>query len=533
MNISRTFVDRPIFAAVLSIFIFIAGLIAIFRLPISEYPEVVPPSVVVHAQFPGANPKVIAETVAAPLEEQINGVENMLYMSSQATTDGSLTLTVTFKIGTDVEQAETQVQNRVQRALPRLPEEVRQIGVTTVKSSPNLTLVVHLLSPKGTYDDVYLRNYATLNVKDRLARLPGMGDVQIFGAGDYAMRVWLDPQKVAQRGLTASDVVASIREQNVQVAAGVVGAPPDTKAPFQLSVNASGRLSTEEEFGDIIVKTNADGGVTHLRDVARIELGSNQYALRSLLNNKPAIGMGIFEAPNSNALQLSADVRKTMDELKKDFPADVDYTIVYDPTQFVGDSIKAVIKTLTEAVALVVLVVIVFLQTWRASLIPLLAVPVSIVGTFAVLLGFGFSINTLSLFGLVLAIGIVVDDAIVVVENVERNIANGLSPRDATIQAMKEVSGPIIAIALVLCAVFVPIAYVSGLTGQFYRQFALTIAISTVISAFNSLTLSPALAATLLKPHDAPKDALSRLMDKVLGGFFKRFNRVFDRASHN
>lgn len=533
MNISRTFVDRPIFAAVLSIFIFIAGLIAIFRLPISEYPEVVPPSVVVRAQFPGANPKVIAETVAAPLEEQINGVEKMLYMSSQATTDGALTLTVTFKIGTDIEQAETQVQNRVQRALPRLPEEVRQIGVTTVKSSPNLTLVVHLLSPKGTYDDVYLRNYATLNVKDRLARLPGMGDVQIFGAGDYAMRVWLDPQKVAQRGLTADDVVAAIREQNVQVAAGVVGAPPDTKAPFQLSVNASGRLSTEEEFGDIIVKTSADGGVTHLRDVARIELGSNQYALRSLLNNKPAIGMGIFEAPNSNALQLSADVRKTMEELKKDFPADVDYTIVYDPTQFVGDSIKAVIKTLSEAVALVVLVVIVFLQTWRASLIPLLAVPVSIVGTFAVLLGFGFSINTLSLFGLVLAIGIVVDDAIVVVENVERNIANGLSPRDATIQAMKEVSGPIIAIALVLCAVFVPIAYVSGLTGQFYRQFALTIAISTVISAFNSLTLSPALAATLLKPHDAPKDALSRGMDKVLGGFFKRFNRVFDRASHN
>jgi len=532
MNISRTFVDRPIFAAVLSILIFIAGLISIFRLPISEYPEVVPPSVVVRAQFPGANPKVLAETVAAPLEEQINGTENMLYMSSQSTSDGVLTLTVTFKIGTNVEQAETQVQNRVQRALPRLPEEVRQIGVTTVKSSPNLTLVVHLLSPKGAYDDVYLRNYATLNVKDRLARLAGMGDVQVFGAGDYAMRIWLDPQKVAQRGLTASDVVASIREQNVQVAAGVVGAPPDSRAPFQLSVNASGRLSTEEDFGNIIVRTTPDGGVTHLRDVARIELGSNQYALRSLLNNKPAIGMGIFEAPNANALQLSADVRKTMDELKKDFPADVDYTIVYDPTQFVGDSINAVIKTLVEAVGLVVLVVIVFLQTWRASLIPLLAVPVSIVGTFAVLLGFGFSINTLSLFGLVLAIGIVVDDAIVVVENVERNIANGLSPRDATIQAMKEVSGPIIAIALVLCAVFVPIAYVSGLTGQFYRQFALTIAISTVISAFNSLTLSPALAATLLKPHDAPKDALARGMDWLLGGFFKRFNRVFDRASH-
>ncbi|HET6788676.1 MAG TPA: multidrug efflux RND transporter permease subunit, partial [Aquabacterium sp.] len=532
MNISRFFVDRPIFAGVLSILVFIAGVIAIFRLPVSEYPEVVPPSVVVRAQFPGANPKVIAETVAAPLEEQINGVEKMLYMSSQATTDGVLTLTVTFQIGTNIEQAETQVQNRVQRALPRLPEEVRQIGVTTVKSSPNLTLVVHLLSPKGSYDDIYLRNYSTLNVKDRLARLPGMGDVQVFGAGDYAMRVWLDPQKVAQRNLTAGDVVAAIREQNVQVAAGVVGAPPDTKAPFQLSVNAPGRLANEAEFGNIIIKTTADGGVTRLRDVARIELGASQYALRSLLDNKPAVGIGIFEAPNANALQLSSDVRKLMAELKKDFPADVDYDIVYDPTQFVSASIEAVITTLIEAVALVVLVVIVFLQTWRASIIPLLAVPVSIVGTFAVLLAFGFSINTLSLFGLVLAIGIVVDDAIVVVENVERNIALGLSPREATIQAMKEVSGPIIAIALVLCAVFVPIAYVSGLTGQFYKQFALTIAISTVISAFNSLTLSPALAAALLKPHDAPKDRLTRGMDAVFGGFFKRFNHVFDRGSH-
>ena len=532
MNISTRFVDRPIFAAVLSILVFIAGVIAIFKLPISEYPEVVPPSVVVRAQFPGANPKVIAETVAAPLEEQINGVENMLYMSSQATTDGVMTLTITFKIGTNVEQAETQVQNRVQRALPRLPEEVRQIGVTTVKSSPNITMVVHLLSPKGTYNDVYLRNYATLNLKDRLSRLSGMGDVQVFGSGDYAMRIWLDPQKVAQRGMTAADVVAAIREQNVQVAAGTVGAPPDTTAPFQLSVNTQGRLASEEEFGNIIVNSNAAGGVTYLRDVARIELGSNQYALRSLLNNKPAIGMGIFEAPNSNALQLSADVRAVMDEAKKDFPPDVDYAIVYDPTQFVRDSISAVVHTLIEAVALVVIVVIIFLQTWRASIIPLLAVPVSIVGTFAVLLAFGFSINTLSLFGLVLAIGIVVDDAIVVVENVERNIALGLTPRAATIQAMKEVSGPIIAIALVLCAVFVPIAYVAGLTGQFYKQFALTIAISTVISAFNSLTLSPALAAVLLKPHDAPKDKLARGMDWLLGGFFKRFNRVFDRASH-
>ena len=535
MNISRFFIDRPIFAAVMSIIIFVGGLLAMFRLPVSEYPDVVPPSIVVHAQYPGANPTVIAETVATPLEEQINGVENMLYMSSQATADGVLTLTVTFKIGTDVEQAETQVQNRVQRALPRLPEEVRTIGVTTIKSSPNLTMVVHLKSPDESYDEIYLRNYAVLNVKDRLARLPGIGQVQLFGSGDYAMRVWLDPQKLAARGITAPEVVAAIREQNVQVAAGVVGGSPTKDAQFQLSVNALGRLSSEEQFGDIIVKVGTGprtGAVTRLKDVARLELGASEYALRSLLNNKPAVAIPIFEAPGANALQISDNVRKTMEALKKDFPKGVDYSIVYDPTQFVRSSIHAVVETLLEAVALVVLVVIVFLQTWRASIIPLLAVPVSIIGTFAVMLGFGFSINTLSLFGLVLAIGIVVDDSIVVVENVERNIANGLSPHDATIQAMKEVSGPIIAIALVLCAVFVPIAFVSGLTGEFYRQFALTIAISTVISAINSLTLSPALAATLLKPHDAPKDWLARGMDRVLGGFFRRFNTVFTRGSH-
>ncbi|HAT32116.1 MAG TPA: multidrug efflux RND transporter permease subunit [Janthinobacterium sp.] len=531
MNFSRIFVDKPILAAVLSIIIFVAGLLSIFKLPISEYPDVVPPSVVVRAQYPGANPKVIAETVAAPLEEQINGVENMLYMSSQSTSDGSLALTVTFKIGTNVEQAETQVQNRVQRASPRLPEEVRQIGVTTVKSSPNLTMVVHLTSPDGRYDDLYLRNYAVLNVKDQLARIPGMGETNLFGSGDYAMRIWLDPQKVAARGMTAGDVVASIREQNVQVAAGVIGASPSKGSEFQLTVNTQGRLKSVEEFGEIIVRTNADGALTRLKDVARIELGSNSYSLRSLLNNKSAVGIGIFEAPNANALQLSTDVRARMEELKKDFPQGLDYSVVYDPTQFVRESISAVIHTLIEAVALVVLVVIIFLQTWRASIIPLLAVPVSIIGTFAVMLGFGFSINTLSLFGLVLAIGIVVDDAIVVVENVERNIAMGKSPREATIQAMKEVSGPIIAIALVLCAVFVPIAFVSGLSGQFYRQFALTIAISTVISAFSSLTLAPALAAALLKPHDAPKDALTRGMDKIFGGFFGWFNRFFGRAS--
>lgn len=533
MNFSRFFVDKPIFAVVLSVIVFVGGLISIFQLPVSEYPEVVPPSVVVRAQYPGANPKVIAETVAAPLEEQINGIEDMLYMSSQNTSDGALALTLTFAIGTDIDRAESQVQNRVQRALPRLPEEVRQIGVTTVKSSPNLTMVVHLNSPDGRYDDLYLRNYAVLNIKDQLARLNGMGEVQLFGSGDYAMRVWLDPQKVAARNLTAGDVVASIREQNVQVAAGVVGQGPSKDADFQLTVNTQGRLSSVEEFGDIVVKAGEDGAVTRLKDVARLEMGSSSYALRSLLNNKSAVAIPIFEAPNANALQLSQDVRATMEALSKDFPEGVEYSIVYDPTQFVRESIDSVIKTLLEAVVLVALVVIVFLQTWRASIIPLLAVPVSVVGTFAVMLMFGFSINTLSLFGLVLAIGIVVDDAIVVVENVERNIGNGLSPHDATIQAMKEVSGPIIAIALVLCAVFVPIAFVSGLTGQFYRQFALTIAISTVISAFVSLTLAPAMSATLLKAHDAPKDRLTRAMDKVLGRFFAAFNRFFGRASHS
>ncbi|QJD90583.1 efflux RND transporter permease subunit [Duganella dendranthematis] len=531
MNFSRFFVDKPIFAAVLSIIIFVAGLIAIFQLPISEYPNVVPPSVVVSAQYPGANPKVIAETVAAPLEEQINGVEHMIYMSSQNTSDGALKLTVTFAIGTNIQQAETEVQNRVQRALPRLPEEVRQIGVTTVKTSPNLTMVVHLVSPDSSYDDLYLRNYAVLNVKDQLARIPGMGDVQILGSGDYAMRVWLDPQKVAQRGLTAGDIANAIREQNVQVAAGVVGGSPTRNADFQLSVNTKGRLKSEEDFGNIIIRTNADGALTRLRDVARIELGSGSYALRALLDNKPAAALAIFASPGANDLQLSADVRARMAELSKDFPRGVEYSVAYDPTMFVRDSIKAVIHTLFEAIALVVLVVIVFLQTWRASIIPLLAVPVSVVGTFAVMLAFGFSINTLTLFGLVLAIGIVVDDAIVVVENVERNIAAGLSPRAATVQAMKEVSGPIIAIALVLCAVFVPIAFVAGLTGQFYRQFALTIAISTVISAFSSLTLAPALAAALLRPHDAPQDALTRGMDKLFGRFFRWFNDFFGRSS--
>ncbi|MFI8643496.1 efflux RND transporter permease subunit [Pseudomonas iridis] len=534
MNFSQFFISRPIFAAVLSLLILIAGAISLFQLPISEYPEVVPPTVVVRANFPGANPKVIGETVAAPLEQAITGVENMLYMSSQSTADGKITLTITFALGTDLDNAQVQVQNRVTRTEPKLPEEVTRIGITVDKASPDLTMVVHLTSPDKRYDMLYLSNYAILNIKDELARLSGVGDVQLFGMGDYSLRVWLDPNKTASRNLTATDVVTAIREQNRQVAAGQLGAPPaPTAQSFQLSVNTQGRLVTEEEFENIVIRAGDDGEITRLKDIARIELGSSQYALRSLLNNQPAVAIPIFQRPGSNAIDISNDVRAKMDELKKGFPQGMDYSIVYDPTIFVRGSIEAVVHTLFEALILVVLVVILFLQTWRASIIPLVAVPVSLIGTFAVMHLFGFSLNALSLFGLVLAIGIVVDDAIVVVENVERNIELGLTPVEATKRAMREVTGPIVATALVLCAVFIPAAFISGLTGQFYKQFALTIAISTVISAFNSLTLSPALAAVLLKSHDAPKDRFSRVLDKIFGGWlFRPFNRFFERASH-
>ncbi|MDX3927804.1 MAG: multidrug efflux RND transporter permease subunit [Shinella sp.] len=533
MNISRFFVDRPVFAAVLSILILVAGLIGMRSLPISEYPDVVPPQIVVRATYPGANPKVITETVATPLEEQVNGVEDMLYMSSQATADGVMTLTVTFKLGTDPDKAQQLVQNRVAQAEPRLPAEVRALGITTVKSSPDLMMVVHLVSTGDRYDLTYLRNYATLNIKDRLARIEGVGQVQVFGAGDYSMRVWIDPQKAAEHSLAASDITNAIREQNVQAAAGTIGASPNVPGlDLQLSVNAQGRLQTPEEFGNIIVKASSNGAITRLRDVARIELGAAEYTLRSLLDGRPAVAVPIFQAPGSNAIAISDAVQATMAELQIAMPEGVRYEIVYDTTKFVRASIDKVVDTLLEAVALVVLVVILFLQTWRASIIPLIAVPVSIIGTFAVMYVFGFSINALTLFGLVLAIGIVVDDAIVVVENVERNIENGLSPREATYRAMREVSGPIIAIALVLVAVFVPLAFITGLSGQFYRQFALTIAISTVISAINSLTLSPALAALLLKDHHAPKDWLTRAMDRTLGWFFRGFNRGFSAASN-
>jgi multidrug efflux pump len=532
MNISKFFIDRPIFAGVLSVVILLAGLISIFKLPFAEYPEIIPTSVIVRAQFPGANPKVIAETVASPLEEAINGVEDMLYMQSQANSDGNLVLTVTFKLGMNPDLAQQLVENRVSQALPRLPQDVQKLGVTTIKASPVMILTVHLFSPNNKYDTKYLRNYALINVKTPLERIQGVGYAQLMGAGDYSMRVWLDPGKVAQRGMTATDVVEAIRKQNVQVAAGVIGSSPSAvNVPLQLSVNVQGRLRTESEFGSIVLKSSASGGVTYLRDVARVELGASEYGLRSLIDDKQAVGIWVYQQPGSNSLDISDSVHKVMADLKADMPDGLEYVIDYDPTQFVRLSIAAVVHTLIEAIALVVIVVIVFLQTWRASLIPLLAVPVSIVGTFALLLAFGFSVNALSLFGLVLAIGIVVDDAIVVVENVERNLESGLSPRDATYQAMREVSGPIIAIALTLVAVFVPLAFMSGVTGQFYKQFAMTIAISTVISAFNSLTLSPALAALILRPATAPKDRLTRMMDRIFGGFFRVFNETFRRRS--
>ncbi|MFO7339556.1 MAG: multidrug efflux RND transporter permease subunit, partial [Lysobacteraceae bacterium] len=500
--------------------------------PIGEYPDVVPPSVVVRTVYPGANPKVIAETVATPLEEAITGVEDMMYMKSVAGSDGVLQMTVTFRPGTDPDDAAVRVQNRVSQALARLPEDVRRQGVTTQKQSAVFLMVVHLVSTDGRHDSLYLRNYARLHVKDELSRIPGVGDAQLFGGGDYAMRIWLDPDKVASRGLTAGDVLRAVREQNVQVSAGQLGAEPmPGGSDFLLPINARGRLESVEEFGDIVLKHGDDGQVVRLADVARIELAAGDYTLRARLDGRNAAAIGIFQAPGANALEIRDAVVAKMAEIRERLPPGVEITSIYDTTIFVRQSIRAVVSTLLEAVVLVVLVVILFLQTWRASIIPLLAVPVSVVGTFAVLYLLGYSINTLTLFGLVLAIGIVVDDAIVVVENVERHIEEGATPLQAAHLAMREVSGPIIAIALVLCAVFVPMAFLSGVTGQFYRQFAVTIAISTVISAVNSLTLSPALAARLLRPRGAEKDRPTRIIERLFGWVFRPFNRFFHTSS--
>ena len=531
MDFSKFFINRPIFAIVLSVIMFTVGLIAIPQLPSGEYPEVVPPSVVVRATYPGANPKEIAQSVAVPLEEAINGVEGLMYMKSVAASDGSLQVVSTFRPGTDPDAAAVRVQNRVSQAQSRLPEEVRQFGITTQKQSATPLMYLGLVSNTGKHDTLYLRNYVTLKVKDELSRIPGIGDVGVYGAGDYAMRVWLDPDKVASRQLTTAQVIAAIREQNVQVSAGQLGAEPSAKNTDKLlSINVQGRLQNEQEFGDIVLRTGAQGQVVRLSDVARIELGASDYTLRASISGKQMAGIGIFLTPGANALGVADQVYNTLDRLSKNLPEGVAFETAWDPTVFVRESITAVKHTLIEAVILVVLVVILFLQSWRASIIPLLAVPVSIIGTFGWLYLFGYSINTLTLFGLVLAIGIVVDDAIVVVENVERFIEKGHSPQEAAHLAMKEVSGPIIAIALVLCAVFVSLAFLDGITGLFYNQFAVTIAFSTVISAINSLTLSPALAAKLLQGHGARKDWLTRGMDACFGWLFKRFNRMFDRS---
>ena len=532
MKFSSYFIDRPVFATVLSAFILIAGAIALFKLPVSEYPEVVPPSVVVRANYPGANPRVISETVAAPLEQEIVGVEDMLYMSSYSSGDGAMSLTITFELGTDLDQAQVLVQNRVAIAEPRLPEEVRRQGITTEKSSPDLMMVIHMLSPDDTYDQLYVSNYARSRVRDVLLRLDGVGDLLIFGEREYSLRIWLDPEKLSALGMTSGDIVEALRAQNVQVSGGSIGAPPnDSDTAFQYTVTTQGRFDDARDFRYVIVKSTEDGRLITLQDVARIELGAKDYITNSYLNGKPAVALGIFQRPGTNALGSAEEIQKTIAELAKDFPPGLTYEIVYNPTEFIAESINEVYKTILEAIALVIIVIIVFLQSWRMAIVPIVAIPVSLIGTLAILFALGFSLNMLTLFGLVLAIGIVVDDAIVVVENVERNIENGLSARDATYQAMKEVSGPIVAIALVLVAVFVPLAFISGLSGQFYNQFALTIAISTVISAINSLTLSPALAALLLKGHDAPKDWLTRAMDKVLGPFFRLFNKGFTRST--
>ncbi|CAN5828630.1 multidrug efflux RND transporter permease subunit MexF [soil metagenome] len=533
MNLPRFFVDRPVFAAVLSIVITLLGGLAYFRLPISQYPEVVPPTVVVSANYPGANAETLADTVATPLEQEINGVENMLYLSSSSTSDGRLSITVTFKLGTDLNQAQVLVQNRVNAALPRLPEEVRRLGVSALKRSPDLTMAIQFYSPDGSRDVLYLGNYVNIQVQNRIARVPGVAEASTLGGLDFTMRIWLDPEKLAVRNLTTGDVISGIREQNVQVAAGQLGQPPAPSGlQFQYTLTAQGRLRNAEEFGRIVLRTGTNGDVIRLKDVARIELGGKDYAVKSYRDGKNSVSLRVFQLPGSNALKTADAVYDAMKTISKSFPPGVSYSINYDPTRFVRDSMKAVLITLLEAILLVVIVVVVFLQSWRASIIPLLAVPVSLIGTLAVLSAFGFSLNNLSLFGLVLAIGIVVDDAIVVVENVERYLAKGFNARDATLLAMKEVTGPVIAIALVLCAVFIPTAFLGGITGEFYRQFALTIAASTVISAINSLTLSPALAALLLRPHEAKPDLLSRIIDGLLGWFFRLFNKGFSSLSH-
>ncbi|MGY2047312.1 efflux RND transporter permease subunit [Methylobacterium sp. JK268] len=531
MRFAHFFVDRPIFASVTSIVILIIGYVSYASLPVSQYPEIVPPTVVVRASYPGANAETVAATIATPIEQEINGVDNMLYMSSLSTNDGNMQLTVTFALGTNLDIANVLVQNRLSVATPRLPPDVRNLGVTVRKSSPDLMMVVHLLSPDNTYDQNYIANYIYLNIRDQMLRLNGVGDITVFGGSEYALRLWLDPNKLAAYQLSATDVVNALQEQNVQVASGALGAPPaPTEQAFQLVVQTQGRFQDPNEFRKVIVKAS-EGRLVRVSDIGRVEMGQKDYVTQSFLNGQPAIGVGVFQRPGTNALEAAEQVQSLMKDLAKNFPPGLEYRIAYNPTEFIAESVHEVYKTLGEAVVLVVVVILVFLQSWRTALVPIIAIPVSLVGTFAVMALLGFSLNNLTLFGLVLAIGIVVDDAIVVVENVERNIADGLTPGEAAHKTMDEVGGAVVAIALVLSAVFIPTAFIPGISGQFYRQFALTIAASTIISMFNSLTLSPALCKLLLKPHHAharPRFVLARL-----GAFAANtFNRGFDATAN-
>ncbi|HEY7840276.1 MAG TPA: efflux RND transporter permease subunit, partial [Gammaproteobacteria bacterium] len=524
MNIGRFFIDRPRFAAVISILIVIAGTLSFLRLPVALYPEIAPPTIAVRASYPGASPEVIADTVSTVIEQEINGVENMLYMSSQATSDGQMQLTITFKLGTDLDTAQVQVQNRIAVAEPRLPEEVRRLGVTANKSSPDLMMVINLRSPNATYDPLYISNFAQLRVRDVLLRINGVGSITIFGVRDYSMRIWLDPERLATLDISADDVVRALQAQNVQVASGTLGQPPmPLPNAFQFMVKTQGRFIEPDQFRNVIIKAGEEGRLTRLGDVARVELAALDYSTMNFLNGVPGVGIAVFQRPGSNALETARQVKEAMEELSKGFPPDLVHQTVYDLTAFVDESVSAVYTTMFEAIVLVILVIVVFLQSWRAAVIPIVAIPVSLIGTFAVMELFGFSLNTLSLFGLVLAIGIVVDDAIVVVENIERNLDEGLSPKEAARVTMDEVATALISIALVLIAVFVPAAFLGGITGQFFQQFALTVAVATIISAFNSLTLSPALGAILLRRREEGRDGL-------LGGFFGRFNRGFDYA---